>query len=254
MRIRFILKNFVLILYINSFLFSEQIPSNNLSNTTLNRWVVVKDDSLNGAIIKGLVKDPISYLKNNADKKTVDLGNQKDTPLQVYQLFENFNYNSSIIAISYIESPEKQETGLMYLDYDMDAAIYINGNLVMSEKKGDTNEFLVKMNKGKNTIIIIGDLIGYRKPSIFAWFYGSQRAEIVGTVRDINGNPVPFSRVFLLGKHLNNPYKRTDKNGKYRYWIHPNYGEYRIGSMKNKYHGYSDPIILKEYGRYKVDI
>ena len=47
MRTSFIFKSLILIIYFNSLLFSDQIPSNNLSNYTLNRWIVVKDDGLN---------------------------------------------------------------------------------------------------------------------------------------------------------------------------------------------------------------
>ena len=192
-----------LFLYLTSVLLSDKIPTNNLNSTTLNRWIVVKDDDLTSTKIEQLVANPITYISKSIEKKNVDLGSQKDTPIQAYQLFNNFNYNSSIVSFASIELSQKQEVGLSYFDYDMDASIYINGELVMSEKKGDINKFKVQLNKGKNAVIIVGDLIGGREPSFFAWFYGSQRGEIVGTIRDGGGKPVPFARVDIMGEKMN---------------------------------------------------
>jgi len=214
---------------------------------------VVKDDDLTSTKIEQLVANPITYISKSIEKKNVDLGSQKDTPIQAYQLFNNFNYNSSIVSFASIELSQKQEVGLSYFDYDMDASIYINGELVMSEKKGDINKFKVQLNKGKNAVIIVGDLIGGREPSFFAWFYGSQRGEIVGTIRDGGGKPVPFARVDIMGEKMNTSII-TDNNGKYQLWINPNYGKYIIGSINNEESGYSKPIFVKEYGRYNIDI
>ncbi|SVC44708.1 uncharacterized protein METZ01_LOCUS297562, partial [marine metagenome] len=254
MRTSFILKSLILIIYFNSLLISDQIPSNNLSNYTLNRWIVVKDDGLNNDKIKELVSNPLLYTENSLEKQIVDLGEQKDVAIQAYQLFENFSYKSKVVAITNIEVSKSQEIGIAYLDYDMESEIYVNGKLVMSGKKGYEFQFKAKLTKGENIVIIIGDVIGDREPSFFAWFYGSQRAEISGTIRDQNGKPVPFAQVFLLSDHLNNDNNRADKNGKYEYWIYPNFGEYTISSRNNNFYGYAKPVKTKEYGRYKIDI
>ena len=219
MRTNFILKSLILITYLNSFLISDQIPSNNLSNYTLNRWIVVKDDGLNDDKIQKLVSNPVSYVENALEKRNLDLGGQMDIAIQAYQLFENFSYKSKVVAITNIEVSNSQEIGIAYLDYDMESEIYVNGKLVMSGKKGYEFQFKTKLNKGQNIVIIIGDVTGDRDPSFFAWFYGSQRAEISGIVRDLNGKPVPFAQVFLLSDRLNNANTRADKNGKYEYWI-----------------------------------
>ena len=254
MRTNFILKSLILITYLNSFLISDQIPSNNLSNYTLNRWIVVKDDGLNDDKIQKLVSNPVSYVENALEKRNLDLGGQMDIAIQAYQLFENFSYKSKVVAITNIEVSNSQEIGIAYLDYDMESEIYVNGKLVMSGKKGYEFQFKTKLNKGQNIVIIIGDVTGDRDPSFFAWFYGSQRAEISGIVRDLNGKPVPFAQVFLLSDRLNNANTRADKNGKYEYWIYPNFGEYTISSRNNNYYGYAKPVKTKEYGRYKIDI
>jgi len=254
MRTNFILKSLILITYLNSFLISDQIPSNNLSNYTLNRWIVVKDDGLNDDKIQKLVSNPVSYVENALEKRNLDLGGQMDIAIQAYQLFENFSYKSKVVAITNIEVSKSEEIGIAYLDYDMESEIYVNGKLVMSGKKGYEFQFKAKLNKGQNIVIIIGDVTGDRDPSFFAWFYGSQRAEISGIVRDLNGKPVPFAQVFLLSDRLNNANTRADKNGKYEYWIYPNFGEYTISSRNNNYYGYAKPVKTKEYGRYKIDI
>ena len=97
-----------LILYVTSFLLSDQIPVNNLNSTTLNRWIVVKDDDLNSSKIEQLITNPTSYINKSFEKRKVDLGSQKDTPLQIYQLFKNFTFNSSIVSFSSIEISRKQ--------------------------------------------------------------------------------------------------------------------------------------------------
>ena len=61
MRTNFILKSLILITYLNSFLISDQIPSNNLSNYTLNRWIVVKDDGLNDDRVLGIGFNSLSW-------------------------------------------------------------------------------------------------------------------------------------------------------------------------------------------------
>ena len=61
MRTNFILKSLILITYLNSFLISDQIPSNNLSNYTLNRWIVVKDDGLNDDRVLGIGFNALSW-------------------------------------------------------------------------------------------------------------------------------------------------------------------------------------------------
>ena len=254
MKTNFLLKNLLLIACFSSYLISDKIPSNNLSNYTLNRWIVIKDDGLNNNKINALLKNPLSYIENSIEKRNIDLGEQKDVAIQSYQLFENFSYKSKVVAITNIEVPKGQEIGIAYVDYDMESEVYVNGNLVMSGKKGYQFQFKANLKKGKNTIIIIGDVTGDREPSFFAWFYGSQRAEISGTVRDKNGKLVPFAQVFLLSDRINNANTRADKNGKYKYWIYPNFGEYTIASRSNNYYGYANPINTKEYGRYNVDI
>ena len=254
MQTNFILKSLILITYLNSFLISDQIPSNNLSNYTLNRWIVVKDDGLNDDKIKKLVSNPVSYVENSLEKHNLDLGGQMDIAIQAYQLFENFSYKSKVVAITSIEVSKSQDIGIEYVDYDMESEVYINGKLVMSGKKGYESQFNAQLNIGKNIVVIIGDVIGDRDPSFFACFYGSQRAEISGTVRDKNGKPAPFTQVFLLSDHLNNNRTKTDNNGEYKYWIYPNFGEYTIASRNNIYYGYAKPVKTKEYGRYKIDI
>ena len=251
------IKNAILFIGLFSFLLSDQIPNNNLNSTTLNSWIVVKDDDLNISKINQLVTNPTEYIQKSILKKHVDLGDRKDTPIQVYQLFENFNYSSSIVSFTSIELSKKQVVGLKYLDYDLDASIYVNGKLVMSEQKGDFNELKIQLNKGKNAVIVVGDVIGYRQPSFFASFYGAQRGEIKGTIRDEGGEPVPFARVSVFGERMIDNIQ-TDKNGKYQFWIYPNYGQYTIGASRIdndvKWYGYSEPINVREFGKYNIDI
>ena len=51
-------------------------------------------------------------------------------------------------------------SGFVYEDYDMDATIYINGLVVMSEQSGDKGYFEDKLQKGQNIVSIIGKPLG----------------------------------------------------------------------------------------------
>mgnify|MGYP000182696909 CR=1 FL=1 len=75
-----------------SVLLSEEIPVNSLNSTTLNRWIVIKDDKLDHNHVNQIVSDPTKYINDSDEKLSVDLGSQKDIPIQVYQLFKNFSY------------------------------------------------------------------------------------------------------------------------------------------------------------------
>ena len=159
MKANYILKSLLLITCLNTYLISAQIPANNLSNYTLNRWLVIKDDGLNNDKIKELVSDPLLYAKNTLEKRNVDLGEQKDVAIQAYQLFENFSYKSKVVAITNIEVSKSQDIGIAYVDYDMESEVYVNEKLIMSGKKGYEFQLKAKLKKGKNTVVIIGDVI-----------------------------------------------------------------------------------------------
>ena len=253
----YILKKFGLVFLFSSLLFSIKIPLNNLNSPTLNRWIVIKDADLSKNEVQILVDKPLSYIENSDYKKNVDLGSQKNVPIQAYQLFNDFDYNSNIVAITKIEVAKDQQVAVNFIDYDLDSDLYINGKLIFSEIDGDkTNNLDIFLKKGTNEIILIADVLGGRDPSFVIWFYGEQRAQISGVVKDNNGAPVPFANIYVLGEKLNNFSQRANENGVFRYIVYPNYGTYTIGSFVGdfKLYGFAKSIKVKEYGRYNLDI
>ena len=97
---RFFLKSISLVTYFACFLAADLIPTNNLNNYSLNRWVVVKDDGLNNDKIKELINDPLLFTENSIEKFNIDLGEQKDVAIQAYQLFENFSFKLNVMLVS----------------------------------------------------------------------------------------------------------------------------------------------------------
>ena len=79
-------------------------------------------------------------------------------------MFDNFTFNSKIIAITNIAVTKDQDVGIQYLDYDMESEIFVNGELVMSGKKGYQFQFNALLKKGMNTVTIIADLKNERRP------------------------------------------------------------------------------------------
>ncbi|MBT3589209.1 MAG: response regulator [Candidatus Marinimicrobia bacterium] len=237
-----------------SLLVGQIIPVSNINNVTINKWVVVKDENFNKDKLNLLIKDPAKFITASEQTVTVDLGTVKDSPIQVYQLFKNFTHTSSIAAITRVDLPSEQDVAIGFGNFDLDASIYINGNLVMSENNRDDSNFKVQFKKGENDIIITGNVIGgNRMPSFFARFYGEQRGEIEGTILDAKNKPVPFATIDFKSEYINMT-SQSDKNGKYNLWVYPNYGNYTIEASKNNYYGHSEDVYVKEFGRYNIDI
>jgi len=231
----------------------QSIPVSSINNITINKWAVIKDENFNNNKLNQLIKDPTKFLENAQEKVNVDIGSQKDSPIQIYQLFGEFTHNSTIGAITRIELPTDQELAIGFGNFDLDASIYINSNLVMSEKNSDNSHFKVHLKKGQNDIVVVGNVIGNRKPSFFAWFFGEQRGEINGTILDVDNNPIPFADISLISDKIHEGYK-ADKDGKYEIWVYPNYGEYTIKAVNHGFHGYSKPFYVKGFGRYNKNI
>jgi len=103
--------NKILILIPNLIVFAATIPISNLSHTTFNKWVVLKDDNLSENNVTRMIENPAEYLKSSPNTFQLDLGSQKDIPIQFYQLFENFNVNSSVAAITIVELADRESSG-----------------------------------------------------------------------------------------------------------------------------------------------
>ena len=58
------MKNIIILLGFASILLSYQIPTNNLNNTTLNRWIVVKEDNLEKSRLDEYISDPKKYIND----------------------------------------------------------------------------------------------------------------------------------------------------------------------------------------------
>ena len=57
--------NKILILIPNIIVFAATIPVSNLSHTTFNKWVVLKDDNLVKIMSLRMIENPTEYLKSS---------------------------------------------------------------------------------------------------------------------------------------------------------------------------------------------
>ena len=128
--------NKILILIPNIIVFATTIPISNLSHTTFNKWAVIKEDNLSENNVARMVENQLSTLNLLPIPFQLDLGSQKDIPIQFYQLFENFNVNSSVAAFTFVELADRESFVFKYSDFDIDASLYVNGTLMMSENRG----------------------------------------------------------------------------------------------------------------------
>ena len=83
MQTKYILQILIIINLFSSYLFSEIIPSNNLKNYTLNKWIIVKDDDINENKINDLLNDPVSFIEKSPEVNSIDLGNQRDVTIRL---------------------------------------------------------------------------------------------------------------------------------------------------------------------------
>ena len=86
----------------------------------------------------------------------------------------------------------------------------------MSAIKGDRTVFESQLKKGKNSIIIIGKVIGNKAPSLITWFYGDQRSEISGVIKDTKGEPVANANLAIMTDEIINFSQNSDINGNYK--------------------------------------
>ena len=245
--------NKILILIPNLIVFAATIPISNLSHTTFNKWVVLKDDNLSENNVTRMIENPAEYLKSSPNTFQLDLGSQKDIPIQFYQLFENFNVNSSVAAITIVELADRESFVFKYSDFDIDASLYVNGILMMSENRGDPSTIEIVLERGKNTLVFFGNIINNRKPSAFLRFFDEKRIEIFGEIQNTKGQPISNADIALIGSSIQKNIK-SDKQGKFKIILYSIYGNFKLKSFKNNYYGFSKEIVIKEYGRHKQNI
>lgn len=136
-----------------------KIPTNSSSKTQLSNWLVAKVSNLDDNHISEIVKNTENYLKSIPSKniEALYLSNFNDVAIPFYQVFDSINFENSLIATTMIESEKDQFCQLQYAGYDIISKTYLNGSLVASSSYIDNEIHEIKLKKGKNKLIVIGN-------------------------------------------------------------------------------------------------
>ena len=152
------------------------IPINSSSKTQLSNWLVAKVSNLDDTQVREIVKNTESYLKSIPLEsiKELNLSNFNDVAIPFYQVFDSINFENSLIATTVIESEKDQFCQLQYAGYDIISKTYLNGSLVASSSYTDNEIHEVKLKKGKNKLIVIGNPNGAYNATISMKIYNEK--------------------------------------------------------------------------------
>ena len=240
----------VIILSISN-IFGIDIPKNSSDRSTISNWIIAKTENLNEQQINILKEDPTEYFQDKPKDKIRELylSNYNDVTIALYQLYSEIDFKSTFIMSCIIESKNEQTSGFYYDDYDMDATIYINGNLSMSQKSGDDRYFESKLNKGENIICIIGKPTGRYSPAFNLFIYDEKMSRLDLEVLDQDEKAIPYATTFIKGSKTSSFFSH-DKNGNKKYLLKP--GSYQIAGFSDKYQWAT--VELGAYDKKKLNL
>ena len=95
----------------------------------------------------------------------------------------------------------------------MDATIYINGQVAMSQQSGDKRYYENKLKRGKNIGSIIGKPSGRYSSAFNLFIYDEKLAQLDLQVVDQNENEVPYATTYF-NDNKTGGFFNHDKNGK----------------------------------------
>jgi len=243
---------FIILLFISN-IYGTDIPVNSSEKSTISNWVIAKTIDINDENMSLLKDDPIKYFQTLSEDKIRELylSNFNDVTISLYQLYSEIDFKSTFIMACVIESKNEQMSGFYYDDYDMDATIYINGKIAMSQLSGDERYFEKKLNSGKNTVFIIGKPSGRYTSAFNLFVYDEKMGQVELEIADQNGKGIPNVRSIIKdNKTLR--FFNHDENGKRKYWLLP--GLYQMAGLSTNKYKWSTKIKINEYDKKKIKL
>ena len=141
----------------------------------------------------------------------------------VWQVYPDIKLDESIIAAAEVFSKNEQEIVLREVVAKATSEIWVNGSLKYISNDPSYN-IPVRFNLLKGSNIILVKLISLGEPWFRLHFIPESRAEITGTITNVDGNPVPFAPVNIVIPSHNKVFLgKTDDKGDYTHIIFPTY-------------------------------
>ena len=175
------ISNHLLIIFLTlSKIHGIQLPVNSSDRSTISNWVIAKIEDVNSQQINSFKDNPKEFFNSLPEDKIRDiyLSSYNDVTLSLYQLYDKIDFKSVFMIACVIESKNDQTSGFYYEDYDIDATVYINGTVAMSQELGDERYFEHKLKKGANTVLLIGKPTGRYTPAFNLFIYDEKMAQL----------------------------------------------------------------------------
>ena len=151
-----IINHLLIIIITLSKTYGIELPINSSDKPTVSNWVIAKVEEIDKSQINSFKDSPKEIFNELPEDKIreIYLSNYNDVTMALYQLYDKIDFKTTFIMGCVIESKNQQTSGFLYEDYDLDATIYINGKIAMSQEMGDDRYFENNLNL-KSTYINI---------------------------------------------------------------------------------------------------
>ncbi len=244
--------NHILIIIITlSKIYGIELPVNSSDKPTVSNWVIAKVEEIDKSLINSFKDSPKEIFNKLPEDKIreIYLSNYNDVTMALYQLYDKIDFKTTFIMGCVIESKNQQTSGFLYEDYDLDATVFINGKIAMSQEMGDDRYFENNLNKGRNIIFIIGKPTGRYTSSFNLFVYDEKMAQVDLKIMNQSKKVIPNVRSYFedykTGQFFNH-----DKNGQKKYWLNP--GTYRFAGLSEKYKW--STIKLAQFDKKQIEI
>ena len=221
-----------------------KIPTNSSSKSQLSNWLVAKVSNLDDKHESEIVKNTENYLKSISSNniKELYLSNFNDVAIPFYQVFDSINFENSLIATTMIESEKDQFCQIQYAGYDIISKTYLNGSLVASSSYTANEIHEIKLKKGKNKLIVIGNPNGAYNATISMKIYNEKIGQLIVNIKDKKGKKIDFANSMLYNKN-SKKYKNISSGTKFKLPA----DNYKIIVGDGTYTSWSNEFEINEY-------
>ena len=215
-----------------------EFPNNSPDNVTVSNWVIAKTSDFDEKNRKSIIKNTSSYFLKIPEnsKRNLNLSKYHNVVISLSQIYEDINYNSTFIAACDYEVSEESVFGIEFFSIDLDTRIYINGDEVFSNYRGDNSEFDLKLRKGTNKIVLIGKPHGNYFSAFCLNIKNNEIWKPVTVIaEDIVGNKIPY-RYIITEDKATVDFRQLNENSQYKQWLKK--GEYTFYCFDGDNYGY----------------
>ena len=237
------------------------LPVNSSSNMNLSNWAITHEKNFD---INPVIQSYDDYIKTKDQNQIeiINLSKYNDVVVSMYQLFDDLDFSSTVIAKSIIKSNINQTIAINYFSYDLDAQIFINDEKVGSELIGENAWIEYKLKKGNNSITVIGKCSGNYDSAFKILIFDEKFSHVDIKVIDKDNNPIKNPTIFVRNESRFQSFRRA--NGSYyiyqkieedfssRLWLLP--GKYHFGAFAENKFNITNEIEIKDRKKYNFTL